>query len=77
MTSNRRTRLEKDLTRLLAVLEDGPKTGVELSAALRLTSNRVRSLLMHLQAQGKVYAPHSVATPKRRPVNLWELRRST
>lgn len=67
-------RLQKDLTRLLAALQEGPKTGAELSAALHLSANRIRGLLMHLQTQGKVHAPHSVATPKGRSVNRWELR---
>ena len=69
-------RLQKDLTRLLAALEEGPKTGAELSAALHLNATRIRSLLLHLQTQGKVHAPHFVATPKGRSVNLWELRHS-
>ncbi|AIA56816.1 hypothetical protein Acaty_2p0002 (plasmid) [Acidithiobacillus caldus ATCC 51756] len=60
---------------LLAALEDGPKTGAELSAALHLKATRIRSLLLHLpETQGKVHAPHSVTRERGRPVNLWELR---
>lgn len=69
-------RLQRDLTRLLAALEDGPKTGAELSAALHLSAARIRSLLLHLQTQRKVHAPHSVTRERGRPVNLWELRPS-
>ena len=69
-------RLEKDLKSLLAVLQEGPKTGAELSAATRLSANRIRSLLLHLQTQGHVHAPRSAPNDRGRPVNLWELRQA-
>jgi len=68
--------LEKDLKSLLAALQGGPKTSAELSAATRLSANRIRSLLLHLQTQGQVHAPHFVPNRRGQLINLWELRQA-
>jgi predicted ArsR family transcriptional regulator len=66
--------LAQDLQKLLALLQEGPKTHGELMTTMRLSSARIASLIRNLQQRGQIYAPRCVADSRGRTVNLWELR---
>ena len=68
------TLLEQDLQKLLALLQEAPKTHSELIVTMRLSSARIGSLLENLRRRGLIQAPHCVAGTKGRSVNLWELK---